>query len=581
MIDKVKNPDKIISYFKLQWLNLLIVSGTGLIYNIGLAAGPFFEGQLVQRLYDVLNHEKTLNDMLVLALIYLLVILVVQSARCLKRYYVRKFANETSRNMRHMLYNTLVNQSRRELEDEKAGSLMTKAVSDVDACVEGMRKFTTEIFDTGVVLITYLIILFYYDWKLTLISCSFVPVAYLIANQLKKTITQNNLAYKKSAGRLNEAVLDRVENALTYRVYGRENDRNEAFEKCLSDYEAKSIKANIYETGMKPIYHVIAMIGIIPLLYFSVKNVSGTGWESWNLAVFTTYLACFNKLAAKASTSAKLFNAVAKAKVSWQRVKGLMHEYIEPSKDSMMDFTKSYDLEINQLEFAYPAKEALFKNLSLYAKPGEIIGVTGIIASGKSSFGKVFLMEYPYLGSVKIGEYELNKLSKYELSQLISYMGHQSELMSDSIEENIQLGDKKAVEPYLKMVQFDEEVKNMTLGSKTYVGSGGIQLSGGQQARIALARTLYHGKKILILDDPFAAVDKKTEELIYESLRLYAKDKIVILISHRLNLFPKLDQVVFIDGENTRVSTHNHLINEHVKYAHLYETQQAGGENHA
>lgn len=488
MIEKVKKPDEIVSYFKLQWFNLLIVTISGLIYNIGLAAGPFFEGQLVQRLYDVLNHEKTINDMFVLAIIYLLVILAVQSARCLKRYYVRKFANETSRNMRHMLYNALVNKRKVELEDEKAGMIMTKAIGDVDACVEGMRKFTTEIFDTGVVLVTYLIILFYYDWKLTLISCIFVPVAYLIANQLKKTITQNNLAYKKSAGRLNEAVLDRVENALTYRVYGREDNRDTAFEKCLNDYENKSIKANIYETGMKPIYHVIAMTGIIPLLYFSVKNVSGNGWETWNLAVFTTYLACFNKLAKKASTSAKLFNAVAKAKVSWLRVKEMMQDYIVPSLDSEIDFTKSFDLKINCLEFSYPGKEALFKDLSLIAKPGEIIGVTGVVASGKSTFGRVFLMEYPYLGSIQLGQYELNKLSRYELSQLISYMGHQSELMSDSIEENIQLGDEKSIDDYLKMVRFDDEIKQMPNGTKTYVGSGGMQLSGGQQARIALAR---------------------------------------------------------------------------------------------
>lgn len=99
--------------------------------------------------------------------------------------------------MRHMLYNSLVNMSRDELEQESIGAVMTKAVSDVDACAEGMRKFTTEVFDTGVVLVAYLAMLFYYDWRLALIACAFPPVAYFIAETLKHRVAQYNFAYKK------------------------------------------------------------------------------------------------------------------------------------------------------------------------------------------------------------------------------------------------------------------------------------------------------------------------------------------------------------------------------------------------
>ena len=118
----------------------------------------------------------------------------------------------------------------------------------------------------------------------------------------------------------------------------------------------------------------------------------------------------------------------------------------------------------------------------------------------------------------------------------------------------------------------------MPQGSATSVGSSGIRLSGGQQARTALARTLYNAQQILILDDPFAAVDRVTEKEIFGNLRRLAKDKIVILISHRLYLFPSFDKVLFIDNGACVFSTHEELMQENGAYAKLYNAQAVGGE---
>ncbi|MBD9237767.1 MAG: hypothetical protein EGR20_23510 [Alistipes onderdonkii] len=132
---------------------LALVTVSGLICNIGLLAAPWFEGRLAQCLADILDGSATAAAMAILVLTYVLVTLVVQAARFIKRFYVRRFANNINRRMKGILYANLVRQSRAALEKEGAGELMTKAISDVDDCVEGMRKFTTEIFDTGVALL--------------------------------------------------------------------------------------------------------------------------------------------------------------------------------------------------------------------------------------------------------------------------------------------------------------------------------------------------------------------------------------------------------------------------------------------
>ena len=145
----------------MEWLSLALVTASGLIYTVGLLATPWFEGWLTQCLADILGGNETAAQMAVLVLAYIAVTLLVQAARFIKRFYVRRFANNINRRMKGVLYANLVRQSRVALEQEGAGELMTKAISDVDDCVEGMRKFTTEIFDTGLPL-TFLAVLLYF-----------------------------------------------------------------------------------------------------------------------------------------------------------------------------------------------------------------------------------------------------------------------------------------------------------------------------------------------------------------------------------------------------------------------------------
>ena len=162
-------PDSVSAYFKAEWLPLLFVTISGLVYNFGLLAGPWFEGKLAQCLADMLDGSETAAAMTSLVIWYIIVTLIVQGSRFIKRYYVRRFANNINRRMKGVLYANLVRQSRSALESEGAGELMTKAISDVDDCAEGMRKFTTELFDTGVALTAYIIMLFSYDWRLALL----------------------------------------------------------------------------------------------------------------------------------------------------------------------------------------------------------------------------------------------------------------------------------------------------------------------------------------------------------------------------------------------------------------------------
>ena len=559
---QIKDPSRIISYFKADWPTLLIVTASGIIYNIGLLAGPWFEGHMAQRLLDIFRHRKTFRSMAVLAAGYVLAIAAVQTARFVKRLYVRKFCNHTNRSMKEILYAGLVDLSATDLSKEDTGNMITKAISDVDDCAEGMRKFTTEIFDTGIALTGYVCMLLYYDFRLALLCLVFPPVSYFIAEKMKAVVQKAQSRFKTTSARLSSATLDRVSAALTYRVFGVEPLRDKAYEACLNDYERDSAAAGVFVSAMPPLYQIISMFSSVLILYFGSRNVLGDGYAAWDIAAFTTFMSCYAKLSLKSSKAAKLFNSVQKAQVSWRRIRPLMQRAARQSavagctaNSAAAPAAGSLCLCVRGLSFSYDGSSRIFKGISFDAQAGEIIGVTGPVACGKSTFGKVFLCEHPYEGSVQVNGQELSSLPRAVRSTLFGYLGHDPELLNDTIENNVLMGRPGSVWPWLRAVCLDQEVLAMQQKEKTVVGSTGVRLSGGQAQRLALARTLAGRRPVYILDDPFSALDKETEQEIFRNIQSLCRDSIVILISHRLYCFDRTTKVIWLSGNATQGSS--------------------------
>ncbi len=569
-------PDRIGTYFRQEWWPLVLITISGLLYNLGLLAGPWFEGRLAQCLADILGGRQSAGAMAALVAAYLAVTLTVQAARFVKRFYVRRFANNINRQMKAILFANLVRRSRRELELEGAGELMTKAISDVDDCAEGMRKFTTEVFDTGVALVGYVGMLLVYDWRLALLCLIFPPVSYLCAEWMKKPVQQAGAAYKKAASALSAATLDRAGNAVTYRIYGCEKTREAQYEQTLETYEKTAVRANVWQSALPPLYLVLSNLSVLFILWFGGKNVLGTGWKAWDIAAFTTFLSCFLKMSTKSSKAAKLFNAVQRAEVSWQRIKPLMHT---PTALEPLEIPAGQTLDVQELSFSYDGSAPVFAGLSFSARPGDIIGITGPVACGKSTLGRVFLCERPYGGSVRFGVRELASLPARELASAVGYLGHDPELWNDTMEDNVLCGSEGDAMDALALTALDGEVRDMEQGLSTVVGSSGVRLSGGQAQRLALARTLAHPRPLYVLDDPFSALDRKTEDQVFANLRQMAENSVVLLISHRLYHFPEMTRVIYLEDGKATMGTHTELCRTVPAYRALYESQ-TGGKRH-
>ena len=575
----------ILTYFKNEKKLLAVVTVTGLFYNIGMIAGPYFEGQLAQYLFDLLKGQRTSAELIRLSVLYVLIIACVQGARFLKRLYVRKFANHVTRAMKVKIYDSLLAQDTVSVRRQDAGTIMTKAIQDAESCAEGMRKFTTEVFDTGVAMITYLGMLLYYDWRLTLVSMIFPPMAYAAAERIKARVTAAAAKSRESLSRLNAATADRISNALTYRTFGEETNRGELYERHLSDYERKNIVSGIYDNSTQPVYLVISLVSTIPILYFGGRNVSGTGWSTWTIASFTTFLSCFLKLATKSSHAAKLFNAVQKAEVSWKRIRPYLEEDKPCAQRVSAAGPDTLDVEGLGASVTENGKtRTLFSGISFTLLPGQILGITGPVGCGKSLFGQAFLNEIPMNGTDADRDRALQGVSltgsilyggrnihDWKGRQIFAYEGHDPELFQDTVRNNITLGrqDEKRLREVMEEVQLAGE-----LSPDAQVGEKGSGISGGQAARIGLARALFSNAPVVILDDPFASVDAQTERHIFEALRQKEAGRSFLIPGHRLALFPQMDGVLILNGEESAAGSHEEVLRQSAAYRELIALQE-------
>lgn len=556
---------------------MIMISISGILYNLGMLANPYFEGLLVD---TISSPDTSLRQFLLLILIFVITILAVQIFRAIKRYLVRRFNNNTVTTIRKTLYNNLMNESLLQLQNENMGQLLTRLQSDCFQTCEGLRKLTTEIFDTVFLFLFYIMYLCFYSVKMTLFALIPVFFAILFAFLMRKKIYQANVAAKKANARLSNETYSLFDHALLFRLYSRDEENLKRYDDVLKDYEKKNVHSELLSEMYVPISNVISLLGLLPIIYLGSAAVIDSASFSlsipyvmngnWTIGALTTYVTTFVLLSSKASHTANLFSSIEKGLSSWKRIKPYIKPYQEYPKKEILQgdslVLKNFSIHTDE--------RVLFHDLNLTCRKGEVVALTGMVASGKSYFGKVFLDEVPYSGSAVLFGKEVRDFTRGEIKGNVTYMGHRCELVSDTIKDNIAYGEEKDVKPYLDMVDFNKDMESMGQKEKTLVGNEGVKLSGGQQERIALARTFYHKKGLVILDDPFASVDIKTEHTIMNSLRKEAEDSIILFFSHRLSYFPYCDKIIVINDDGSlSTGTHESLLKDNKTYQELYQLQ--------
>lgn len=538
----MKHYNKIRYYFYYLWGILVPLTITGILYDSLMSFIPRIEG-------DAINSIKQQNTDLIIksSLIFLGLTIFVQINRFLKRYLVRVFSNKMNYLMRNKCFNHMLSLDMGFYEQNKVGDILNKNTTDISDTCESIRKLTTEIFDTVILMIGYIVSYFLLDYKIALMSLPFVLISILISLLLKKKVYMTTKDYKEYSSKFKDSTLNMLKNEIYFRGMGVNEKYIDQYSKEVDILAKKNVKNLVYKASMGSIYSSIGFIGLFFVLYFGLNNViDGT----YDIGTFTTILTTFVLIANKGSKVGKSFNAYQGLKVTWKRIKPFLEDDIEKEEEyqfnsdglSLIDFSYSYD------DFKTPTITYSFNK-------DEKIGIVGRVHTGKSTLLKSLTGLYEYDGEAKLNGIDLKDLFKSK-NQVISYCPSKESLFKDSIANNIELGRDGNIKEALNSACLTDS----QLDINTEINPTMVNISGGQKQRLMLARSLYHQSDMYLLDNPFSSLERSMSESI--SNQVLDMNGLFFIVTNDENILKKLDRIIYLNDGIAKIDTYFNLLKD-------------------
>lgn len=587
-----ENPLKLVSYLKKYSRYFWIQTAGGIIYNTVIVAGPILLGKMI----DAAGHLETdgvtperVRTLLFLVLGFVLVTIFFQYGRYVKRWYLRVMTNRMSSDMRAGLLSKVLKYPMAKVERESVGDLMSRTVGDVDQINNTLQQTINEGWDTGLLMISYFAVLMWYDWRITLIGAIPIPIAIGIAESVRHPVYRYSLNSRKAASVVASHVQRTLGGLNILRLFGREDVEAERLKDYSRNQMKWDVRTGLLQNAMMPIYAALASLGLIVVIIMGGNRVVG---GTWTVGTFVAYLSMFGLMAARTQVAARIFNQFHAASASWDRIKNKLGEKGEEQETGVSHEESGPQpatgaqgmplIRVNDLSFSYPGSDLkVLQGVSFAVNKGDFVGITGPVGSGKSALATVLTGLYPYSGEILVNGRSLSSLSSTERSRTFGYAGEEGFLFSASIRQNITFGDKDESEEQKQRLELavhtaalSDDMSLFQDGLETIVGERGVRLSGGQRQRVSLARAIYSGNPILLLDDPFSAVDIGTEQRMIERIRESLKGTTILVFSHRLASFTGANLVIVLDkGRVIEQGDHRELMADGGMYQKIYSAQ--------
>ncbi|MCL2834765.1 MAG: ABC transporter ATP-binding protein/permease [Treponema sp.] len=580
--DKLRLTAYVFKYPKQFWLQ----AAGGIVYNTVIVFGAIFLGKTIDAANLVYRGEAGLSLFYINLFSFLGFTLIFQLARYFKRFYMRVITNLMNCDIRAGLLSSLFNMPMSELGQEKVGDMMSRMIGDVEQVSASVQTTITEMWDTALLMISYFVACMVYSPKITLLASIPIPVVIFLAQIIRTPLYKLSQKSRKAASGINVHLQHNVSGIALLRLFGLETAGSGKFEKLLDEQLKWNISFSALQGGAAPMYILLATCGIILVVGLGGEYVVG---GKWTIGMFTAYLSMFTAMAVRTNSAGRVMNTWHGAKASWDRICEKLST-LGAEKNSRQVLVSSHDnglqinapqksepvLEVKSLSFRYPfTDENCLTDISFTAEKGEIVGVTGPVGSGKSALAAALSGLYPCSGVVNINGIPLNMLGDTR-SSIITYMDSEQFVFSDNVTFNVTL-DRAGGDIFkaLSLASMNYDISVFENGMDTRLMERGVRISGGQRQRISLARAWYGDSKILLLDDPFSAIDVMMEKKIMENIRAGIGGRIVILFSHRLSTFDLTDEVLVIEkGRVSQAGTHDELLNREGLYRTIYQAQK-------
>jgi len=488
------------------------------------------------------------------------------------------------------------------------GDLMARIIGDVEVVGRGVRELTTEAWDTVLFSLSLIAGMMAYDPGLTLLTLLPVPLGLLLALSMGRWVSERTVAAREASAALTSYLQERLVGLRVVRLFGRVEATVARVAELSSRLAEASLAIVRLRSSLQPVYRLLMLGGVVFLLWLGGERVA-TG--AMSLGALIAYLDLYNRFVNRGHRIPQLFNSVQGGAAAYARLEPLLAPPLDGPVSWRSTVRIAYvpgldepgpplperpphpvAISLRQVTFRYPGNERpVLRRISLDIPAGGFVAVTGPVGCGKSALARVLLGLYPLEeGQVLLdGVVPLDALSPAERAAWIGYLPQTPFLFSGTVRENILFtfpaqGPQcdAELDRWLRLAALETDLQTFPKGLDTEIGERGLRVSGGQRQRIALARAFASRPALLVLDDPFSAVDLDTEAQIIAGLREafgpaapLEQRATVVFFSHRLGAFPLADQVVVLDrGRIVEQGAHEALLAAGGLYARIYRAQQ-------
>ena len=514
-----------------------------------------------------------------LQIIYILVgLMIVQAfAQWAHTYYSGWIGQVIIKDIRVRLYKHLLKLRLQFFDNTPIGRLVTRNVSDIETLADVFSEGLAAIIGDLLQIVTILGVMFYIDWKLTLVSLCTIPLLIISTYVFKEKIKVTFNDVRNAVANLNSFLQEHITGMTIVQLFNREQREFDKFKEINREHRAAHIRSVLYYSVYFPVAEIIQAIGIGLVVWYGAVGVLGMDLQIGILISFIMYLQLFFR---PIRMIADRFNTLQMGVVSSSRIFKLLASSEHIANEGSFNPEKIQgNVRLDQVWFAYKEEDYVLKNISFEAKKGQTIALVGATGAGKSSIINLISRFYEInKGAITI---DGTNIQDFELSALRKHIGVVLQdvfLFSSSIYQNITLGNpnitKEQVLAAAELVGASKFIEKLPGGLDYNVMERGATLSVGQRQLISFVRAMVYNPEILILDEATSSVDSETEQLIQESIEKMMQGRTSIVIAHRLSTIQKADQILVLNkGEIVETGTHQSLLEKGGYYTQLHQMQ--------
>jgi ATP-binding cassette, subfamily B, bacterial MsbA len=488
-------------------------------------------------------------------------------------------AEEIKKMLQSQMVKSLINADTQFIDQKHSGKFISNLTFDVTHITTMLSTAILSLFKDSLTLLGLLIVMFYQNWKLSLIAIIMIPVASIASRTLGKRIGKVVTEAQEKSGFLNTHLIELFKNHKLIKIFQKEDYESKRTDEHLNQLKDKNIKINTVFVRMSPIMETLTGIMIAILIYYSGKLALKDEIEVGN---FFSFLAAM-MLAYQPVRALSTFNMTLKQGLSAaNRILPIIDNKnnINDHKNAEEIKITNSDIRFNNVSFRYNSEEKdILKNINLNIAGGKMTSLVGHSGSGKSTILNLIPRFYDaQSGDILIDSQSIYTKKIKSLRNKISLVSQDTTLFDDTIRNNISYANDSVTNDEVvaaaKFSYSHEFIETLPNKYDTIIGENGVRLSGGEKQRLSIARAMIKKSPIILLDEATSSLDAETESKIQDALKVLTKDKTTIVIAHRLSTILNSDQIYIIDsGKIVANGKHNELLNNSDLYKNFYEKQ--------